>query len=87
VPKCYFAEIDADGAKFALLLEDLNPAEMLDEKFVDLDKAKVSMQQLALLHAATWNDVSLTNHDWMKDYSNAEYFEVITQLVSEGWVL
>ena len=86
VPECYFAEIDPDGAKFALLLEDLNTAEMLDGKFVDVDKAKVSIQQLALLHAATWNDKALIEYDWMKDYSNAEYFEFVTQLASQGWI-
>jgi hypothetical protein len=63
-PRCYFAEIAGEGPEFALILEDLAPAEQGDQLAgCSLEVARAAVLQLALLHAPTWCDETLVGRD------------------------
>lgn len=65
-PRCYHAAIDEAGCNFTLLLEDMSPAVQGDQlKGCSLAAAEQALNQLAALHAATWNDQSLQRSDWL----------------------
>ena len=65
-PRCYFADVDVSTGWFTVVLEDLAPAVQGDQMAgCSLDQAAVAMEQLALLHAPRWGDVSLGDLDWL----------------------
>ncbi len=65
-PRCYFADIEGEGPEFALLLEDLAPAEQGDQlKGTTLEIAEASVRELVGLHAPSWCDESLRGVDWL----------------------
>ncbi|MBO6543601.1 MAG: phosphotransferase [Alphaproteobacteria bacterium] len=67
---CYFADIDGDGPDFALLLEDLSPAEQGDQlNGTTPEIAHAAVLQLVGLHAPSWNDESLRGNDWLGEPS------------------
>ncbi|MEQ9520322.1 MAG: phosphotransferase [Parvibaculum sp.] len=67
---CYFAAIEGDGPDFALLLEDLSPAEQGDQlNGTNPEIARAALLQLVGLHAPTWNDESLRGLDWLGEPS------------------
>lgn len=64
-PRCYAAEIADDGATFVLLLEDAAPLKQPDQILgLDLAKGRLAMQELAGLHASTWQAHGMENCDW-----------------------
>lgn len=66
IPRCYFAEMNADGDGFTLLLEDLAPAQQGDQ--IDgctVEQAHAAAVNVAGLHAPTWNDPSIREFDWL----------------------
>ena len=64
-PRCYAAEIADDGATFVLLLEDAAPLKQPDQLLgLDPAKAGLAMQELAGLHASTWQGHGMENCDW-----------------------
>lgn len=66
VPRCYFADIIGHGPEFALLLEDMAPAEQGDQLTgCTPEVARGAVLELVGLQAPTWNDFSLTRHDWL----------------------
>ncbi len=66
VPRCYFADIVDEGPEFALLLEDLRPAEQGDQLAgCSPDVARSSVLELVGLQAPTWRDASLRRFDWL----------------------
>jgi hypothetical protein len=63
-PRCYFAAIDGEGPEFALILEDLAPAVQGDQLAgCSREVARAAVLELANLHAATWCDGSLRDHE------------------------
>lgn len=64
VPRCHYAAIDADGATFTLLLDDLSPAAPGDQtRSCTLDQAVDAVTNLVGLHAPRWCDRSLLDID------------------------
>ncbi len=65
-PRCYFAEIDGVGPEFAVLLEDLAPAEQGDQLAGTNEViARSAVLDLVGLHAPLWNSPELDQHDWL----------------------
>lgn len=68
-PRCYFAAHDEATASSALLLEDLEPAEMGDPPDgVYPDEADRLMRRLAALHARWWENDALSQLQWLRPY-------------------
>jgi hypothetical protein len=66
IPRCYFSAIEGNGPDFALMLEDLAPAEQGDQiSGCSVDVAAVALRELVGLHAPTWCDESLVGIDWI----------------------
>jgi Phosphotransferase enzyme family len=69
-PRCYYAEIDGLGPRFALLLDDLYPAEPGDQLAGCVEPvARAAVLELAGLHAPTWNDPSILGVEWISEPS------------------
>ena len=65
-PRCYFAEIDGDGPRFALLLEDMYPAEQGNQLLgCSAAVAKASVLELVGMQVPSWCDDSLRQFDWL----------------------
>lgn len=79
-PRCYYAEIVGDGPEFALLLEDLAPAEQGDQLAgCDESVARAAVLELVGLHAPSWNDTELSKLDWIGS-SSAESQGMLIEL-------
>lgn len=67
-PRCYYADIVGEGPEFALLLEDLRPAQQGDQLAgCSPAVAAAAVQALVGLHAPRWRDDSLRGIDWLGD--------------------
>ena len=56
VPACHHADISDSGSEFVLLLEDITPASQGDQLTgCSLEEAHRAIDNLARLHASTWN--------------------------------
>lgn len=83
-PELYAAEIDDQGS-FALLLEDLAPAQpgnQLDG--CTPDEVRRGLAEAALLHAAYWGDESLVHRDWLYAPETTQGFYT-TEMVENSW--
>lgn len=69
-PRCYLADLNGSGG-FALLLEDIADAVRHDQdKPCPMDDAMLIVNELALLHAAHWNDPDLADLSWLNHFSD-----------------
>lgn len=65
-PKCYFAEIADDALGFVLLLEDMGPARMVDQRGgCRVDDASLALGQAADLHGSSWRHTRLRQEHWL----------------------
>ena len=65
-PQCYFAEIADDLLGFILLLEDMGPAQMVDQLTgCTPDQADLALAQAALLHGPSWAHSCLREQKWL----------------------
>lgn len=65
-PRCYFAEIEAEGPEHMLLLEDLAPAVQGDQLGgCSPEVARAAVLELVGLHAPSWCDASLRGIEWL----------------------
>ncbi len=65
-PKCFHAEIGADGIDFVLLLDDRTPANQGDQLTgANPQEMLAAIAELALLHAAHWNSDTLHKYEWL----------------------
>jgi len=65
-PRCYFAEIEGEGPEFALLLEDMRPAQQGDQLAgCSPEIARAAVHELVGLQAPSWRDESLKQYDWL----------------------
>ncbi|CAJ1499120.1 oxidoreductase family protein [[Mycobacterium] burgundiense] len=65
-PESYFAEIADDRCGFILLLEDMGPAEMVDQiTGCSADQADLALTQAAALHGSSWAHPALREHEWL----------------------
>lgn len=66
VPALYFADLDATGSDFVLLLADAAPAGQGDQLAgCSIDVAVAAVDELVGLHAPRWGDPSLTDLEWL----------------------
>lgn len=64
-PRCYLAEADDEGARFALILDDLAPAAQGDQiAGCTPDIARAAIGELARLHASSWHNPAVFALDW-----------------------
>ena len=67
-PRCYFAEIQGRGSDFAILLEDMAPAQAGNQLAgCSVAVARATVGELVKLHAPTWGDRSLCGKDWIEE--------------------
>ncbi len=68
LPRCYFAAIDGEGPEFALVLEDLAPAQPGNQiEGCSVAVAQAAVKELVGLQAPSWCDESLKQYDWLYD--------------------
>lgn len=85
-PKCWFADTNADGGEFVLMMEDLAPAEQGDQlKGVSLEQARLVVEQAARLHASFWDDERLDALPWVQGSRAAPASAVTPELVNGLW--
>ena len=66
VAACHHAEIDDDGAEFALLLEDLGPARPGDQLVgCTVDETEQVLREAARFHAPFWGGATLRGSAWL----------------------
>jgi hypothetical protein len=70
-PACHYAVASDDGSRFALVLEDLAPAEQGDQlEGCSSDQARRAVVNLAGLHGPRWCDSSLYDLAWLRRVSD-----------------
>jgi aminoglycoside phosphotransferase (APT) family kinase protein len=85
-PRCLLALIDDSKSEFTLLLEDMSPATQGDQiKGLSLATAEEAINELASMHAATWNDSALKSYKWMQSLTDLqeEYFRQQREVTPE----
>lgn len=66
VPRCYHGEWDPVSGDFALVLEDMAPAEPGDQVAgCGVEAAELAVVELARLHGPRWDDPTLHDVDWL----------------------
>ncbi|MGQ4618657.1 phosphotransferase [Nocardia sp. R7R-8] len=67
-PKLYHADSSDDG-RFALLLEDVSPAVVVDQlDGCSPDRAEIAIRQAAALHASSWGRAELREVPWLNSF-------------------
>jgi hypothetical protein len=85
-PKCLLAEVAPDGGEFVLMMEDLAPAEAGDQmKGVNLDQARLVMDEAAKLHASHWGDERLDELPWVSGSKAAPPSHATPEAVANLW--
>ncbi|MEE6176108.1 oxidoreductase family protein [Mycobacterium sp. 050134] len=65
-PRCFYGEIADDLCGFVLLLEDLGPADAIDQlSGCTIDQADLALQQAAALHGGSWRHSRLAEQAWL----------------------
>ncbi|MDG5749427.1 phosphotransferase [Qipengyuania sp. XHP0207] len=67
VPRVHFADVTADGSEFAMLFEDLGPAEQGDQiAGTSLERAQEAIRQAAAIHALSWGRADILEAEWIQ---------------------
>jgi len=88
-PQCYYAALPDDGGRFALVLEDLAPAQQGDQiEGCNVDEACSAVINLAGLHGPRWCDPALHELGWVRRVSEeqAEGMQAFLVDVTEQFV-
>lgn len=65
-PECFSAHITDDHTDFVLLLEDMGPAQTVEQiGGCTEDQADLALEQAAALHAGSWGHDKLTEQSWL----------------------
>jgi thiamine kinase-like enzyme len=76
IPRCYFGELDPESNHFALLLEDLRPAETTDQvEGTDEQRSRLVIEAFAALHARWWNSERLAGYAWSRPVTDERPLE------------
>ncbi len=85
VPDCYFAAMDDSSCPFALILEDVVGARVVDQLVgPSVTEAEMVIDGIAALHARWWDSPDLDALDWLPPINNDLYqgfAEVLPQLI------
>jgi Ecdysteroid kinase-like family len=80
-PKCFYADVSAEGTQCIILLEDLAGGLALDQIVgCPIDKAEVVIDALAAMHAGGWNNEALKDIPWLRPFNNPAYLSVGDQI-------
>jgi hypothetical protein len=83
-PECLYAAGPDEHGRFALVLEDLAPAEQGDQlRGCGIDQARSAVVNLAGLHGPRWCDSALFDLTWLRRFGEAEG-EIIQALVIDS---
>lgn len=84
-PAVYVAELNPTTSEFALLFEDLAPAQTGDQmRGCTLAESRAALSEAAKLHAAFWNDTALMQQPWVNVPEGAQGFYT-TELMESSW--
>lgn len=65
-PALYALREELEVNRFLLLMEDIDPAEQGDQiAGCSIDRARLAVEAIVGLHAPHWNDLTLTDLDWL----------------------
>ena len=91
-PKSYWSDVDTETHDFALVLEDMHPAEQGDQiAGCSIEQVEAAAHNIAGLHAPRWCDESLFDLDWLtapradRPASHAE-LKAIVDMVMPGFI-
>ncbi len=86
-PYCYHAEIAADMMHFILLMEDVAPAQQIDQLGGGtIEQIKSVLDEAALLHGFRWNDQGLRDIAWLNfSQGNAELVRNLLPVIYPEW--
>ena len=72
VPQAVFASVSENGQDFAILMEDLAPAQTVDQiAGCTVDQAALAMEQAAALHSSSWARPDLQSRPWLRSMTDA----------------
>jgi hypothetical protein len=73
VPRCYHSEWTPETHDFAIVLEDLAPAEPGNQiTGCGVEIAEIAVRELARLHGPRWDDRSLAEIEWLSRYTGPD---------------
>jgi aminoglycoside phosphotransferase (APT) family kinase protein len=85
VPVCFAAGY-ADGDGFALVLEDLGNARVIDQvDGIGVEDARSVLSQLAAFHASWWESPALDGLTWATRHTDEARIDNLTRLLRAGW--
>lgn len=65
-PRCYYSQIADNNCDFVLLLEDMGPAQTVEQiGGCSADQAALALQQAAALHGGSWRHDKLADQSWL----------------------
>lgn len=82
-PRCFAAKVSDDNSAFVLLLEDAAPFVQGNQlQGLSLEQGRLALQELAGLHASTWQGEGMDNCDWARIDATtaAAYAQALVQL-------
>jgi hypothetical protein len=81
-PECYYAVGPDEDSRFALVLEDLAPAEQGDQiQGCGVDEARSAVVNLAGLHAPRWCDPDLLDLTWLRRITSGPAADLLQAVV------
>lgn len=88
-PECYYATGPDEDGRFALVLQDMAPAQQGDQLLgCSPEQARAAVVNLAGLHGPRWCDPSLKNISWLRYVTQveAEYFQETLAASTKGFI-
>jgi hypothetical protein len=83
VPRCHHGEWHQNSGDFALVLEDMSPAEQGNQiTGCSIEHAATAVAELAKLHGPRWDDPTLGDVDWLTRRSGPDDVSQLTELWS-----
>jgi aminoglycoside phosphotransferase (APT) family kinase protein len=78
VPRCFFAGLDPTTGEFVIVLEDVAKAEPGDQLALCTPaQARSALDALAAIHAATWENPTLAELDWLNRRDGEQRTQVV----------
>ena len=86
-PRAFYTDYDPDTNRFALIMEDMAPAEQGDQLAgCSVAEAERALDAAAVLHAAYWMDETLDTYPWLQGTSVAPAAAMGAEAVAGLWV-
>jgi len=83
VPRTFFNNYDSEFGDTLILLEDLGHLRMVEHgSDCSFEDADVALRTVAGMHAKWWNDDRLFGLDWLVDYSDSDFSNLVAETYS-----